>query len=67
MENIKNLAKSKLVGYITAVLYMIGFILLVFEQTGWYIFIFIICFILVIMKIVYEWKFIVKTLWGKKK
>ena len=66
-NNIIDLAKSKLVRYITVFLYMIGFIFLVFEQTGWYVFIFIVCFILLIVKIVYEWKFIMKTLKGKKK
>ena len=67
MNNIKDLAKSKVFGYISAVLYMIGFIFLVFEYTITYILIFVICFVLIVMRIVYDWKFIVKTLKGDKK
>ncbi len=66
MDNIKDLAKSKLIGYIAGVLYLIGFISLALKHTVVYIVIFAICFILLIVNIVYEWKFIVKTLWRKK-
>lgn len=67
MSNIDDLAKAKIVSYVCAVLYLIAFILLALGKYVIYLVMFLVIMCLIIVKIVYDWRFIIKTFKGGKR
>jgi hypothetical protein len=61
-RTIKLLGISKALKYVSGLVYLTGFLLAINEHYGIFIFLSIMSFIFFVIAIVYEWRFILKTL-----